>query len=144
MLKIPQYEILYFREKVNKEKIKLAKKDLPKKREILVLLIVIFAGIVQTIWEDFYLISLIAVAGGIASLFGNNIPSEWALGSRGIYLPWRFISWHEINNSFEVEERKYGFLFRAKKFYKGYIYLITNNKQKVRQIIRNYVVNFFI
>jgi hypothetical protein len=155
-LPIPKYEIVYYRKKVSEEKTKVARKEmLSEKGKAIQVMISIGIGFFLPFLFDFLrpefpVQPILSVVGAILVYlllsylgFGISVPKGWALGNNGIYLSyfWRkCLTWEKMSLNFEwIEERKHGLLVKSKKFrLENNLYLVTNEREKVREIIWNF------
>ena len=144
MLKLPENDLIYFRQKIPMSKVKEMAKKINKRRDKKALVVsIIFATIPYILFQHFKYNNILAIliAGVVATAitFCNiRIPNEWAIGNEGIYLFYirnSVIKWYLIN---EITEGKDGFLIkvgRCRKFY-----LITDEKNAVREILQQFTV----
>jgi len=144
MLKLPENDLIYFRQKIPMNKAKEMSKKINKGRNKKALaLSITFATIPYILFQHFEYNNILAILMAsvvtTAIIFCNiRIPTEWAIGSEGIYLFYLWnsvIKWYLIN---EITEGKDGFLIKIGRCRK--YYLIANEKDAVREILQQFTV----
>ena len=144
MLKLPENDLIYFRQKIPMKKAKETAKKINKGRSEKALVVsIIFAIIPYILFQHFEYNNILAILMAsvvtTAIIFCNiRIPTEWAIGSEGIYLFYLWnsvIKWYLIN---EITEGKDGFLIKIGRCRK--YYLIADEKDAVREILQQFTV----
>ena len=144
MLKLPENDLIYFRQKIPMKKAKEMAKKINKGRSKKALVVsIIFAIIPYILFQHFEYNNILAILmAGIVStaiiLCNTRIPTEWAIGNEGIYLFYLWngiIKWYHIS---EITEGEEGFLIKIGKCRK--FYLITDKKNAVREILKQFTV----
>jgi len=151
VLRIPEHEIIYYRNKVSYGDIKKARKEMPPKNKWMIAAISILFGILfpYTI-EYFYpnwsnlqtALSFLAIFITYFIIAAMRIkfciPIEWAIGNMGIYLPYfwkRIAKWEDI---MKWSKREHGFLiFLHSRF--PTVYLVTDDMEKLEGLLKTFV-----
>ena len=147
MLHQPDYEIIYYRNKISYHEIKSARKDFPQERRFILIISILVGGVIPSIFSNlihgiaksiFYLLTIV-VAYSIIAPISLCMPKEWVIGSRGIYLPSVFkrrIEWHDIK---EIKDASHGLVIVTHGICRK-TYLITKEKEKIANIFKLFLV----